>query len=273
VMFFVLLVHVFVLLVHFLVGSVLGILPPVMFLAPMLAFLGLIALIAHYGNVIEDIGPDERDELPRFLRDFRLGDDVWRPLVNVGAAVMLCYGLPLITTHLTSLATWRQPVTLALAGLGTMMFPAVLLTSVTSGTILNLRPDRCCRVIVAMGARYLLIMMVFVLGVASYGAGIVTTVMNGAAFIGTSRISNWLCSAPVAYSLLIIGIYLMHYFCWLLGLEWRRRHAEFGWVLQEHRRKPPVIPAMMPQGPAEKPAGDAHRVAARPEDGPAQYRS
>jgi hypothetical protein len=77
----------------------------------------------------------------------------------------------------------------------------------------------------------------------------------------------------VAYSLLIIGIYLMHYFCWLLGLEWRRRHADFGWVLQEHRRKPPVIPAMMPQGPAEKPAGDAHRVAARPEDGPAQYRS
>jgi len=39
-------------------------------------------ILAHYGNVIEDIGPHKYDELPRPLRDVGWHEDLWSPLLQ-----------------------------------------------------------------------------------------------------------------------------------------------------------------------------------------------
>jgi hypothetical protein len=56
-----------------------------------------------------------------------------------------------------------------------------------------------------------------------------------------------------AYALMVVGIYLFHWFCWRLGLLYRQHHEKFPWILQQHvrskkwqeylnRRKPKYLP-------------------------------
>jgi hypothetical protein len=49
--------------------------------------------------------------------------------------------------------------------------------------------------------------------------------------------SPWL----VSYPLLLIGIVLMHAYCWYLGLQYREYNENFDWYLQRHHRKIEVI--------------------------------
>jgi hypothetical protein len=45
----------------------------------------------------------------------------------------------------------------------------------------------------------------------------------------------------IAYCLLLMGIVLMHGFCWYLGLAYRAHHDDFDWYFQRHHRKVEMI--------------------------------
>jgi hypothetical protein len=241
-MVFVFLAHLFVLVVVF--GMAMG----MFFIIPM--WFGLImALFAHYANVVEDVGPDQNDELPRFMRHFNFFDDIWRPFIHSGVAFFYCFTIPIaanifLPQHLPFPA--RSACVLAMTAVGVFLFPAVYLTAVTSGTISNLRPDRVLSVITKIGPRYILLILTFVLGSAIYGAGMYMTsvgVFNVVAFC-FHKVGNLPGGLFVGLGLLIAGIYLTHCFAWDVGMAYRTRHDQFPWVFQfhtpVHRKAPPT---------------------------------
>ncbi|MGA3066536.1 MAG: hypothetical protein ABSF29_06785 [Tepidisphaeraceae bacterium] len=241
------LVMFFVLLIHCFIAAILSIpIPGREYLALPFAGVAAFLMIAHYGTVIEEIGPLERDELPRFLRDLSPSEDLWRPFANVMLAILLCYGLTIFAFRLPIAPAPRWRIALGLAALGTFLLPATLLTSTTSGTFLNLRPDRPWRMIGIIGMRYFLVVGILAAAVVVYAAGLLMTVGNAVfLFASTSRTPK-IFRAILAYPTLIAGIFLLHYFCWTLGLVYRGWHREFPWVLQFHQRRPPPV---LPSGP------------------------
>src|SRR5688572_6428414 len=101
-------------------------------------------ILAHYGNVIDDTGRNEQDDLPRPLRDLSFYDDMWSPFVQMAGALMIAYLIPILTL-LAFADRAGLPLWLAWLGgwlLGSIVAPALLLTTNLSGSTLNLRPDR-----------------------------------------------------------------------------------------------------------------------------------
>ena len=107
------------------------------------------ALIAHYANIIEEIGTTGSDELPRPFRNLDWGDDLWGPFSRVMVAFLLSYGWSIMAFYLPEPA--RPGFCIGIGVFGAIVFPALLLTTTTSGTYLNLRPDRLLRVIRSLG--------------------------------------------------------------------------------------------------------------------------
>jgi len=220
------------------------------FVIGIMSILVFLAIPAHYANVVEDIGFFDKDELPAVLRNMSFSEDVARPFFNMAGAMALCYA--------PAGVLWRMEAPLAavaLAGLGTILFPAVFLTLVTSGTVLNLRPDRVFGVIGAGIWSYAVLLVLWVLAIAVYGGGIVSTSYVSLALLDPSLTLNALAT-PLSFLALILGVYLMHLFCWQLGLFYRGHHERFPWVLQRHIPKPPpprIIPRRRPASPAPPP--------------------
>lgn len=243
-------VMLFILVMHVIVQmSIFSMLGGLFLFAPAVLVL-MIVILAHYANVIDETGPEGRDELPRPIRGLSLGDDLWHPFCHFAGALMLCY-VPayLAGRHLPGalgVATgW------ALAGLGTVAFPAVLLTLATSGTVLNLRPDRVLAVISATGARYVVSVFLWAASLVLYGGSWVGTLLFIQRIATTSGVSGTVqgvsgtappapTPAPffshggVLYPILMAGIIVVHYFCWHLGLIYRDKHDGYPWVLQRH---------------------------------------
>ncbi|HXE53255.1 MAG TPA: hypothetical protein VN541_09585, partial [Tepidisphaeraceae bacterium] len=76
----------------------------------LLAFIA--GLFAHYGNVIEDVGPFEKDELPRPFRDLSLYEDIWHPFCSVMASLVICY-LPGIIFSISAAAHGHPTLAMA----------------------------------------------------------------------------------------------------------------------------------------------------------------
>jgi hypothetical protein len=254
-MFFVLLAHMF------LIAATLSIYLVV------LAILGCGAgLIAHYANVVEDVGIEERDELPRFLRQFNITDDIWLPFVRVFLAWMICFGLGRLVGMVWTIQDWpdrtRLPISLSLDAVGLVFFPVVVLTTITSGSLLNLRPDRLLGTIAEIGPRYAYLVLLYPVAMGIYYLGIYTTFWHAMSvyFFMTSRTAlhsaapkSWFDSLGAAYEMLIVGIFLMHYFAWLVGLAYRAGHEKFPWVYRQRQRLLPGINAPRYSKPAPAP--------------------
>jgi len=201
-------------------------------------------VLAHYGCVIEETGPDMQNELPRPLRHLQIAEDLWNPFFRVFLAMIICFA-PAIA--LASLVPPSSPPQLAIIMvvqlIGVFFFPAVLLTSVTSGSPENLRPDRILGVIRVAAGDYIFVVGVFLL-----------TLLPSAVFLGGARFLpenlalkflHYMSRPYVHLPVLAATVYLMHYFCWLLGLIYRDHHAAFPWVLQRHDFKNVKAEAMM----------------------------
>lgn len=251
-MFFVFAAHIFLILAMF-----------SMFLAVFAILVVGASLIAHYANVIEEVAIEERDELPRFLRHFSFADDIWLPFVRVFLAWMICFGPGMLIWMIGTVKSWPVDrvltARLALDVAGLIFFPAVLLTTTTSGTMTNLRPDRVLGTIARIGPRYVLLAIVYAAAIMVYYKGFTGTVVNFTAiFLGGVSMA-WFIDGLIAYGLLIFGIYLMHYFAWILGLSYRAGHDEFPWVFQHHVRLIPGVTAPRYAAPIPKtPAGKPH---------------
>ncbi len=198
-----------------------------------------IVLISHYGNVIDDIGTEGANELPRPLRNVNLHDDIWAPFSQVFGSLGLCF-MPVVLMLASGALMHEVPpivwgsLAVAFGALGIYFFPAVLLTFCTSGTILNLRPDRVRSVIRQCGSLYPIMVMTALIGIPVYGAGMIGTFLSLMSSIGVLVVANAgpLEYGTVAYPLLAAGIYLAHVFCVQLGVAYRTHHEAFPWVLQ-----------------------------------------
>jgi hypothetical protein len=232
----------FVLLIQLLgVVIVMFPMPGIWLLLMPVTLVGTVFVMAHFANVIEEVGPEERDDLPRLLRNASPGEDVWLPFVRFFLALLYCYA-PMFIAMQLPMPTWLAlRFALALGGVGTFLFPAVLLTATTSGAVVNLRPDRPWRMIGILGVRYFLVVGLFMATVGVYSIGLL-----GVMRFTIAGYPRFLFRWPVNYVLLISGIFMAHYFCWILGLMWRGWHKEFPWVLQYYHRPPPVLPSGPP---------------------------
>ena len=224
-------------------------------------------ILSHYAVVVNEIATEDKDELPRPLRDFSWHDDLWGPFVHFSVASFIAYG-PLIAVN------WMpaNPVLLIAYSLsvliwGTFIFPSLFLTMTTSGHWLNLAPDRVLRVIRNLGWKYVLCVILWAAGLVSYAIGIGGTMYALAALFappGMMAGNPWLVTA-IAYPLLIVAIFMMHVFCWYLGLQYRAYQPTFGWALQSHYRSKPEPRAKQGfyVGPSrETPAARRARLAA-----------
>lgn len=208
-------------------------------LVPALMIVGGL-ILSHYAVVVNDIATEEKDEIPRPLRDFSWHDDLWGPFVHFVTAAFIAYG-PLIALY------WMPPrpallvaYTASVVLFGTIAFPALFLTTTTSGHWLNLSPDRVLRVIGNLGLKYMLCVILWAAAVVAYAIGIGGTMYAlGTLFAppGTLPGKPWLVVA-IAYPLLVVGIFMMHVFCWYLGLQYRQYQPRFAWVLQSHYSGP-----------------------------------
>jgi hypothetical protein len=198
----------------------------------------IVAILAHYGCIVEDVGTEDRDELPRPLRNLAFVEDLWKPFCFVVGAFLLSY-LPAIIASIKLPMETRGDLFIlgALSMLGSTLFPAVFLTLQTSGAIANLRPDRVLGTIRAAGAgRYALIVVLWIIAFNVYTAGVysfdVATTIGLLVWKGKTSRVYW----AISILLLMLGVYLMHAFAWQLGLMYRQKHAYFPWVLQHHVR-------------------------------------
>ncbi|HEX8520948.1 MAG TPA: hypothetical protein VF669_01745 [Tepidisphaeraceae bacterium] len=231
-----------VLLIHFVIQLMLfPITLKFLILVPFLIAL-LFGLVSHYTNIVEEVGPSGSDELPRPLRNLEWIDDLWGPFSRFMLALLLAYGIGFTAFYLPEKA---QPYfALATDIFGAMIFPALLLTTATSGSILNLRPDRVLRVIKAMGFSYVVIMIGWFILSKAY---LITILATGLSFLHLFDRDqqfpyDWYLNGIYTYPALITVVFLLHALMWYLGLQYRFHHAEFPWVLQVHERDPSMPP-------------------------------
>jgi hypothetical protein len=194
-------------------------------------------LLSHLGCVLEEIGPDAVDELPRPLRYFSFGDDIWNPAFRCTMAIVLCFA-PLCVGHalLNPLNPMTMPINLSLGLLGAFFFPAIVLTTVTGTTILNLRPDRVAAVIRLAGMQYFASVMLFALAA-----------IPSVYYLGNELLFPQKLTAPlfgilerpgVMLLMLALTVYFLHLFAWHLGLIYRNGHDDYPWLAQRHIRTP-----------------------------------
>ena len=204
-----------------------------------------LALIAHYGVVMEEIGIEELDEIPRFMRHFNIADDIWLPFARIFLAWMICFGPGWVVWMFWGNMKITHPAGLLAAmgldAVGLVFFPAIVLTTVTSGSFSNLRPDRVLGTIGRIGAKYAFFVVLYFVAITIYMVGFVATPIHVAEIIGKTPFLVWLREGFIWWGLLALGIVLMHWFAWLMGMAYRTGHMEFPWVFQQMVRDIPGV--------------------------------
>lgn len=237
-----------------LLGAIAGtvVIPFFIIAIPLIVF----ALVGHYAMVLEEMGPAERDELPRPLRNVHPYDDLFTPFGHMVSSLVLCYA-PVLGMYIMNFIALARGLpmpspNIALVGLiwyiaGSVLFPAIFLTICTSGTFLNLRPDRVLRTMYTIGWMYVPLVVAWMVAghLCIIGQlGVSLTLVQ--AILPTK---TWLARPYVAYPILMLGIYLMHAFCWYLGRQYRLKSLEFPWINQRHIRAITPVKVVAPQPP------------------------
>ncbi len=205
--------------------------------AGVVAILLMIGVIAHFANIIDEVGPRDMDELPRPFRDLAIAEDIFWPLIHMLTSFAIAFWPLGYLARKFDLPPIANLIVVAITLLWAVVtLPALLVTTTTSGTFLNLRPDRVLGVIRAGGPTYIWLCILGVAAVASYGFGFVGvgTWMGK----GTGSSPAW-THTSISFPLWTVGIFLMHLFCYQLGLYYREHHNSFNWAYQRHRKLKP----------------------------------
>jgi len=209
-------------------------------------------LLAHYGNVIDDTGREGRDELPRPMRELSWHDDLWGPFVKLVTGLAVCYWPLILVTQLLDQSPWALPLGLVLFLAGSYALPAVWLTLIASGSILNLRPDRLWGVIRLCGMGYFVPLLAAIPAALGHAWGPLALALASSGFALRHPWVIYLNHYAVVFSMLLVGIYFAHYFAWYLGLLYRHHHKAFPWVFQRHvPRQDPRLIRRAPHEPDE----------------------
>lgn len=228
-----------------------------LFAVPMLICM-LALLLSHWGNVVDEIGREGRTELPRPFRDMRWGEDVWHPLYALMLALLICYLPGRLVLMINRHNHWIIGISIGLEVIATFFFPAVFLTTSNSGSLVNLHPKRLLGVIWACGAGYAIAVLAWTLAIVPYFWPVMVT-----ATVWYAPLISWMPWWGLAPQFVapagILGVFLMHWFCWTLGLLEGTHHIDFPWVHQYHvrtsrnERPLPVPKPAVPRGPHGSP--------------------
>jgi hypothetical protein len=198
--------------------------------------------IGHFGNTIEETGPSDMDELPAPIKQASLYEDILLPFVRVAAAFLFAYWPLMVVGFLPKVAV--DPAWYGVVVLGTMMLPAAVLTTTTSGSYNNLLPHRVLPLPFLMGTRYWIASGSMLLGTLTFFFGSLMLLS------ATSRLMMMLISirgvpgvrtvlgvplwveSTAWLPLLLVGSYFLHASCWQFGVLYRELHDKFPWVLQ-----------------------------------------
>jgi hypothetical protein len=199
--------------------------------------------LSHFGNVIDETGPVSRQELPTPLRGVTREDTI-TPLGNILMALAACYS-PAIVLMITGHNLPNHvvlPVCAGLAIAGSVLCPAALLIASTSGSYVNLRPDRMLGTALVCGIEYIASLVLFAGAAVFYVGGIWAVSWVAVGFLVPQfKAPDWM-RWYLAYGALILGVYLMHLFCWHLGTLYRKHHMRFPWAYQRHSSDRPKAP-------------------------------
>lgn len=224
----------------------------------------LFLIIAHYGNVIDETGPKELDELPRPLRQVEWHDDLWGPFSHVCFAAMLAFfpiiAMLVIRRFIELPAAITIAVTSIATPLGCLAFPAIVFTTTTSGSAANLRPDRLLGVVRQCGATYLILVAEFIVAVAGHVAGVAGMVAALQGALYDMHSFGPLGTFPGSFACLLAGIYAGHLFTWHLGVIYRIHHRHLPWIY--HRLDEEDAAGTEPAPPPSP--GGPHRPAVGP---------
>jgi hypothetical protein len=190
-------------------------------------------LVSHYGVVVEEIGVTDADELPRPLRDFNIFEDMWNPFIRFCFAILVCFWPAGFYREMMEWGPAGTGFFITCLLFGLYLLPAVLMSSLIAGTYLNLRPDRVIGVIRACGAKYWVSVIGFAIGGAVYLVAM-RIVNFGTLGLFAPGLKVTLLGWGIGSPALLLGIYLMHFACWHLGLLYRANHERFPWILQRH---------------------------------------
>lgn len=204
----------------------------------------------HLANVVEEVAIQESDEFPTPLRGLSFVDDLWNPLVHFLGAWFICYAVAPAAIRLAAhflaaqsaqTAPMAEVVVTLLSLLGSFFFPAVFLTLCTSGCLWNLRPDRVFGVIGICGARYLAMVVFWMVSLATYATAMYAA--DGATWSiwwVPRELDMFLKLKIVCIPLIFVAICLMHLFARELGMMYRANHEKFPWILQRHISTKPL---------------------------------
>jgi len=227
-----LVVMLFVILAHMLLQVVLAVvMAGIFFAAPLVIIFGGL-LVSHYGVIIEEIGKGDLDELPRPLRDASFGSDLWAPFIRFNFSILACFWPIMLVIHMPGTAGTGLLAACVLFGF--YFFPATLLTTLCAGSYLNLRPDRIIGVIRACGLGYWVSVIAFAIGGMVYLGSIGFVTFAFIHLFASGPIGDKMLALAGGSTTLLLGIYLMHFACWHLGLLTRVNADRFPWVLQRH---------------------------------------
>jgi hypothetical protein len=170
-------------------------------------------------------------------------EDLIQPLGAFGLALLLCCLPERILLYFIHDPKVALMAALPFALASTYFFPAIFMIASSSGTILNLRPDRIWGTTVKAGASYAIAVLLWTIGGSLYLVCLgmmlfaATPLWWQAASQRPSWMMSWMTDARVGLVVLAPAIYFMHYFCWTMGLIYRDGHVRFPWVFQFHKRR------------------------------------
>lgn len=213
-------------------GVIIG--PLLIVFGPILVVI-LLMIPGHYGCVLEEFGPEGRNELPRPLRSVEFWDDIFYPAVRFIVAGVCAYGPAVAVGGMGDLPGGvRAILLLTLATGGSVIFPVLLLTTVAGGAYVNLRPDRVLATLWACGMRYWAAVAYWVLGLVMYLVVLFGTIPPVLALLFPVPPAWLIGSTGIWAGAMAMAVFFTHAFCIELGLLYRKHHGEFPWAFQRH---------------------------------------
>jgi DNA-directed RNA polymerase subunit RPC12/RpoP len=249
----------------------------VMFLPIVIVLIGL--TLAHYSNVIYATGPHAKHSLPTPLGDFDFKDDCVDPMVQAIVALTVCFGPSIVVALAFDNHAHRWLIKMAVLLAGTFVFPMAWMAMASTGLLNNLRPDRVCGAIVVTGWRYVAAVLAFVVSAAVYlwGTGLMVLAIlrmtqaqvwendSERAPGMFSELQIWadekwnrllllpnhgmISNLAAASAICLLGLYLLHFVCWDLGLIFRRYNERFPWTAHKVEEPTAAVPARQHQVP------------------------
>jgi hypothetical protein len=211
-------------------GLLVGWLPVVILLA---------VLLAHYVNVLDDLGPEARHEVPPLLREASLSEDILRPVRRLWWATLLAFG--------PAVLAWQVTPVLAVpaAAGGLLAWPALVLTFVAGdSTLCNFAPHRLLAVARICGGGYTVVALfltpltLVTHAVAAIAvAELVASVVGGSIVRPTGVLPIGIV-ASVAAATSGLAVYCGHLLATRLADLHRHYHPLFPWLCQYHEREP-----------------------------------